>query len=122
MINKSALITLTALAATSLFIPTSFANDLKKGEVQAIAEEAFIYAYPMIMAYGIMYEYNIDKSNGQYKGPFNQITNESQVYTPKDTADVTPNSDTPNSFISKYIRAEPMVIRVPKDEKNRNNN
>lgn len=84
-----------------------------------ISEEAFIYAYPMIMAYGIMYEYSVDKHSSQYKGKFDQIINEDRVYTPADTAVVSPNSDTPYSFLMLDLRAEPMVLCVPAVEKSR---
>ena len=46
-----------------------------------------------------MYEFVIDKGSGQYKAPFNTIKNESNVFTYKDTAVVTPNSDTPYSLL-----------------------
>src|SRR5262245_29000365 len=59
---------------------------------KAIAEEAYIYGFPMIAAYKAMYEFNVDKTNSQYKAPFNEIWNDSKVFTPKDTAIVTPNS------------------------------
>src|SRR5437868_2296406 len=73
-------------------------------EVETIAEEAMIYAFPMVMAYGIMYEFSIDKASDQYRGPFNQIDNIARVFTPKDTAVVTPNSDTPYSFVGMDLR------------------
>ena len=38
---------------------------------------------------------------------------------PDDTAFVTPNSDTPYSFIGLDLRAEPMVMTIPPMEKNR---
>ena len=88
-------------------------------EAKQIAEEAFIYGLPIVMNYGVMYEYTVDKDSGQYKAPFNKIKNESQVYTYKDTAVVTPNSDTPYSFVSMDLRAEPIVLSVPAVEKNR---
>ncbi len=118
MICKSTLFGVSALTLTALAMPC-MANKLAKGEVKAIAEEAYIYAFPMVMAYGIMYEYNIDKQSGQYKGPFNQIANETHVFTPKDTTVVTPNSDTPYSLVMMDLRAEPMVLCVPKIEKDR---
>ena len=37
-----------------------------------IAEEAFIYGFPMVMNYAVFHEYFIDKSSSQYKAPFNQ--------------------------------------------------
>ena len=67
-------------------------------EVKAIAEEGFIYGLPIVMNYAVMYEYAVDKNSGQYKAPFNQIYNEARVFTYKDTAIVTPNSDTPYSL------------------------
>ena len=57
-------------------------------------QQAYVYAFPMIAAYKAMYQFNVDKTNPQYKGPFNTVLNTSQVFTPKDTAIVTPNSDT----------------------------
>jgi hypothetical protein len=82
-------------------------------------QEAYVYGFPMLMNYGIMYQYFVDKNSGQYKAPFNQIFNEARVYTPKDTAVITPNSDTPYSFVGMDLRAEPLVLCVPKVEKGR---
>jgi hypothetical protein len=82
-------------------------------QTKAIAEEAFIYGLPLVMNYAIMNEFVLDKNSGQYKGPFNSIANESRVFTYKDTAVVTPNSDTPYSMLWLDLRAEPVVISVP---------
>jgi hypothetical protein len=88
-------------------------------EPKQIAEDASIYAFPMVMNYGTYYEYFIDKSSSQYKAPFNQLYNMSRVATPKDTAIVTPNSDTPYSILGMDLRAEPLVLCVPEVEKDR---
>lgn len=82
-------------------------------EVKQIAEEGFVYGLPLVMAYTASYEFWVDKTSSQYKGPFNQLFNESRVFTPKDTAVITPNSDTPYSFACMDLRAEPWVITVP---------
>src|ERR1700727_3650775 len=81
--------------------------------------EAYIYGFPMVMNYGVMYAYFVDKNSGQYKAPFNQIYNEARVFSPKDTAIITPNSDAPYSFVGADLRAEPIVLCVPKIEKSR---
>ncbi|MDO8942332.1 MAG: DUF1254 domain-containing protein, partial [Desulfobacterales bacterium] len=73
----------------------------------------FIYGLPLVMNYAVMYEFCVDKDSGQYKGPFNQIKNEARVFTYKDTAIVTPNSDTPYSMLWMDLRTEPIVITVP---------
>jgi len=88
-------------------------------ETKAIAEEGFIYGLPIVMNYAVMYEYAVDRNSGQFKAPFNEIKNEPNVYTYKDTAIVTPNSDTPYSFLWMDVRAEPMVLSVPAVEKSR---
>ncbi len=88
-------------------------------EVQAIAEEAYLYGFPIIVGYKVMYEYNIDRNSGQFKAPFNQISNEARVYTYKDTAISTPNSDTPYSVAQLDLRAEPIVLCMPEIEKAR---
>jgi hypothetical protein len=78
-----------------------------------IAEAAYIYGLPIVMNYGVMYEYAVDRTSGQFKAPFNQIKNEPNVFTYKDTAIPTPNSDTPYSFVWMDLRAEPIILSVP---------
>lgn len=84
-----------------------------------IAEAGLIYGLPIVMNYAVMYEFVIDKGSDQYKAPFNIIKNESNVFTYKDTAVITPNSDTPYSLLWLDLRAEPMVISVPPIERQR---
>ncbi|MGO6730393.1 DUF1254 domain-containing protein (plasmid) [Rhizobium ruizarguesonis] len=88
-------------------------------EAKDIAEEGFIYGLPLVMNYAVMQEFAVDKNSGQFKAPFNEINNLHHVATPEDTAVITPNSDTPYSFIWLDLRAEPMVISVPMVQKDR---
>jgi hypothetical protein len=107
------------IATILVIMPCLAREKAEKSEFQEIAEEAFIYGFPMVMNYGTMYEYFIDTKSDQYKAPFNQIYNTARVFTPKDTAIVTPNSDTPYSMLGMDLRAEPVVLCVPEVEKGR---
>lgn len=116
--------TKTILALLSLALGAAItsavrAADITPAETKAIAEEGFIYGLPIVMNYAVMYEYAVDRDSGQFKAPFNEIKNEPRVYTYEDTAIITPNSDTPYSFVWMDLRAEPMVLSVPAVEKSR---
>src|SRR6202035_2605625 len=108
-----------AALISALVLAAARAADITPTETKAIAEEGFIYGLPIVMNYAVMYEYSVDKNSGQYKAPFNQIKNEARVYTYKDTAVITPNSDTPYSLLWLDLRAEPIVLSVPAVEKTR---
>src|SRR5262245_54616760 len=92
---------------------------LSAGETKQIVEEAFIYGFPIVMNYAVFYEYFVNKSGPEYKTSPNQLYDTARVYTPKDTAIVTPNSDTPYSFVAMDLRAEPFVFCNPEIEKER---
>jgi hypothetical protein len=110
---------LAAALAAGLAVTTARAADITPAETKAIAEEGFIYGLPIVMNYAVMYEYAVDRDSGQFKAPFNQINNEARVFTYKDTAVVTPNSDTPYSVVWADLRAEPLVLSVPAVEQSR---
>ena len=88
-------------------------------EAKAIAEEGYLYGLPIVMNYSVMYDYAVDRNSGQFKAPFNEIRNEARVYTYKDTAIISPNSDTPYSVSWLDLRAEPVVLSVPSVESDR---
>lgn len=113
----------TAVAALSLACmaaPASHALDLPAPEkIKSIAEEAFVYGIPIVMGYGVMNGFAIDDKSPNFKAPINQLYNEARTFTPADTGVVTPNADTPYSFVWMDLRAEPMVICIPEIEKDR---
>jgi hypothetical protein len=118
MITKRQLLGSAALVASEAIPVLSLAKAAAPSRpgfpaAKDIAEAGYIFGLPIVMNYGVMYEYAIDRNSGQFKAPFNQIKNEPNVFTYKDTAIVTPNSDTPYSFLWMDLRAEPMVISVP---------
>lgn len=88
-------------------------------ETKATAEEAYLYGFPMVVGYSVLNKFFIDRNSGQFKAPINTLNNEARVFTPKDTAISTPNSDTPYSMAMLDLRAEPMVLCMPQIEKAR---
>jgi len=110
---------LAAALTTVLALTTVRAADITPAEARAIVKEAYIYGFPLVDNYRIQYGYFVDRQNPEFKAPWNQLKNIPRVYTPADTAIQTPNSDTPYSFIGMDLRAEPMVLTVPKIEKER---
>ena len=118
MLTKRELLHTAALAtiAAAAFRPVpALAQTNRPGFFAAkdIAEEGFIYGLAIVMNYAVMYEYAVDRSSGQFKAPFNQIKNEDHVFSYKDTAVISPNSDTPYSMVWMDLRAEPIVLSVP---------
>ena len=88
-------------------------------DARAIAREAYIYAFPLAANYQTLYKQAIDTTSHDYRAPFNTLTNASSVATPEDKFVVTPNSDTPYSYLWMDLRAEPIVVTMPSIEKER---
>ena len=82
-------------------------------EARAIAKDAYIWGYPVVENYKTLYQQALEEGGANYRAPFNRIGSLSSVATPKDTAIVTPNSDTPYSFLWMDLRAEPLVLSIP---------
>ena len=114
LLRSVALTTLTVAAMQPAAVQAQAGAD-RPGFFKAkdIAEAGFIYGLPIVMGYGVMYEFAVDRNSGQFKAPFNQMQNAANVFTYKDTAVPTPNSDTPYSVAWMDLRAEPIVLSVP---------
>ncbi|AYD66563.1 DUF1254 domain-containing protein [Achromobacter sp. B7] len=102
-----------AMLVIASFTSSYACAEISLSETRAIAEEGYIYGLPIVMNYAIMYEYAVDKSSSQYKAPFNQIRSLHHVATYKDTAIISPNSDTPYSMMFMDLRTRPIVLSVP---------
>ncbi|MNF33303.1 hypothetical protein D3C76_218220 [compost metagenome] len=88
-------------------------------EARAIAKEAYLYGFPVVEMYKTLYTQAVDTGSPDYKAPFNRIGNSAKVFGPRDSAFVTPNSDTPYSFVWMDLRAEPLVLTLPAIEPGR---
>jgi hypothetical protein len=115
LLRSAALAAISASTTNSVLAQAQTSDAPRPGFLEAkdIAEAGFVYGLPIVMNYAVMNEYAIDRNSGQFKAPFNQIRNEPNVFTYKDTAIVTPNSDTPYSFVWMDLRTEPIVLSVP---------
>lgn len=82
-------------------------------EVRSIAREAYTYGFPLVENYKTLYKQAIDSSSSEFKAPINQVGHAIGVATPDDTQFVTPNTDTPYSYLWADLRAEPIVITMP---------
>ncbi len=88
-------------------------------EARQIAKEAFIYGFPMVANFQTMHKQALDSAGHDYRAPFNTIASLANVATPDDKFVVTPNSDTPYSFLWMDLRAEPIIVTMPKVEADR---
>ena len=82
-------------------------------EAKQIAEEAYIYAFPMLMGYRFAFATFLTPGLPSYRGPANAVHGKAATldHTFKDV--ITPNADTPYSFALLDLRAEPVVFQVP---------
>jgi len=107
------------VAASIAGVPAFSRADVSSNEARAIAKEAYVYGFPIVDNYRILYSYFADPQSKEFKAPWNELHSEARVYTPQDTAIQTPNSDTPYSQLGVDLRAEPLVLTVPAVEAGR---
>jgi hypothetical protein len=93
-------------------------DQLTPDEARAIAKDAYIFNYPLVMMYRTMYLQAIDTKSKSYSGGFGQWLHLG-TSSPKDTDIVSPNNDSPYSYAWVDLRAEPWVVTLPKIEKSR---
>jgi Uncharacterized conserved protein len=110
--------TLTASALPVLAQPTdsqggpTSAHPVSQQQMNELAQQAYIFTYPLVMNYRTMYMQAIKS------GDFGQWLHLG-VSGPKDTDIVTPNVDSPYSYVWLDVRSEPWVLTLPKIEKTR---
>lgn len=109
------------LASLSLLFCTAASADFNAppDEARAIAKEAYLYGFPVVEMYQTLYAQAVDKGDKRFKAPFNHIGNTAVAFTPKDTKPVTPNLDTPYSFVWLDLRSQPVVLTLPAIDEDR---
>lgn len=94
-------------------------SSLNALEARLIAKRAYLYGVSILAGYRTTYAFFIDPKSPRYKGPFNTITNRAHLFTPLDIQSSAPTSDTADSFAGLDLRAEPVVVTVPRMEEDR---
>jgi hypothetical protein len=108
---------LTAMAITltvaSTFLSCKQEVKVTPEEAKTIAEEAYVFAYPMLMNYRSLFVVVINPQSPFYKAPFNTIVHDTLPadHTRKDV--VAMNGDTPYSNFGMDLSGEPVVVSVP---------
>lgn len=109
----------TAICLCLTWSTQASAQELTPEQARAIAKEAYIYGFPLVDNYRVLYSYFVDQKSADYKSPWNVLYNNARVFTSADKAIQTANSDTPYSNLGADLRTEPLVITVPAVPKDR---
>jgi hypothetical protein len=95
------LFTLTLLFVAGTASITSAQDKVTPDEARAIAKEAYLFSYPLVMMYRTMNLQAIDAKSKSYSGGFGKWLH-LETSSPKDTDIVTPNNDSPYSPLLYY--------------------
>ena len=82
-------------------------------EIAEVAEEAYIFAFPMLMGYRYAFATFLVPSLPSHRAPVNVIQGDPVTLDHRFRDVVTPNADTPYSSAALDLRAEPLVLDVP---------
>ncbi len=88
-------------------------TNISAQENKNIAEEAYTYAFPMLMGYRFAFASFLMPGIPSYRGPVNTLTGKAVTLDHTFKEVITPNADTPYSLALLDLRAEPVVLQVP---------
>ncbi len=88
-------------------------SEITADEARAIADEAYIFAFPMLENYKTMFVQAVYEGGPGYQAPFNHMGHISRLLGPEFTDIVAPNNDTFYSLVWLDLRSEPFVLSVP---------
>ena len=112
--KSASLVSATMFAALSLVGAARAApSEVTVAESQQIARDAYVYAYSPVYAYRFLQDEVFNEKSISYIGDFNKIRSYQRLNTPDDTM-FAPNVDTPYTRVWLDLRAEPVVLTLPK--------
>ena len=80
--------------------------------IEAIAQDAYVFAFPMLENYRTLYR-SVAGQSGVDPGRFNRFTHTTALAGSESRLVVRPNNDTLSSLAWLDLRAEPMVVSLP---------
>ena len=83
-------------------------------EVHVTAKEAYLYGYPLVANYRVLYAQAVERGGPRYLAPFNQL-----VHAPRATWAPMASVDVAYSFAWLDLRAEPLLLTLPAAEAGR---
>ena len=88
-------------------------TEITTQEAEKIAEEAYIFSFPMVMGYRAVFGSFLYTASPSYRGPMNTPHGKPVTldHTYKDV--ISSNADTPYTSGGLDLRAEPLVLDVP---------
>jgi hypothetical protein len=110
---KKKLIFLFLIPAMVVISCSQKTKSLTPDEARQIAEEAYIFAYPMLEHYKTMFAMAMYDKSGAYVAPFNVFFNRTSLTGPKDTIVVRPNNDTFYGGAWLDLSTQPQILKVP---------
>lgn len=93
-------------------------NSLDPNEIRSLARDVYVFTCPLVRNYYIMVRRAIDKTSPECAGGFGLLAHTGLI-RPGMSSVVSPNNDTPYSYIWLDLRAEPWVLSMPPVEKER---
>ncbi|WP_088888891.1 DUF1254 domain-containing protein [Leptolyngbya ohadii] len=87
--------------------------------ITEIARQAYLWGYPIVDNYSVLYSFSLDPNSPEYKAPLNHISHARTIAGPDNRAIVSPNVDTPYSYAWLDLRTEPIVLSLPAFEETR---
>jgi hypothetical protein len=106
-------------AITAALLLISVAGAQVPAGIETLAEEAYIFAFPMLEHYRTMYRAVVDQQSRVDPQRFNRFTHAVALAGPESRLVVRQNNDTLYSLAWLDLRAEPVVILLPAIPQNR---
>jgi len=116
MRRGASLVSLAALTTTLILAGCGAGgggDSITPEEVRSITEEAYIFSFPILDSYKMLFAQALYPDSGAFEGPLNVLKHTAELLGPDYTLIVRPNNDTLYSLAWLDLRAEPMVLSVP---------